>query len=230
MIGKKTADFLYEMGIRKVYTLREMPVEMLEATFGRNGRILWNKAHGIDNSPVIPFTERKSISTETTFESDTIDIRKLKSVLTGMAEKLAFKLRGEKKLTANISVKIRYSDFETVSRQTQIPYTSSDRILIDKTLELFDKLYTRRVLVRLVGVRLSKLAHGSYQINLFDDTEDEIRLFEATDWIKNRFGARALVRASSLHNAPQFRYADTSGRNTAVLGLQTVHKDVTQPK
>ena len=206
MIGKKTADFLYEMGIRKVYTLREMPVEMLEAAFGKNGRVLWNKAHGIDNSPVIPYTERKSISTETTFESDTIDIRKLKSVLTGMAEKLTFKLRSEKKLTANISVKIRYSDFETVSRQMQIPYTSSDRILIEKTLDLFDKLYTRRVLVRLVGVRLSKLAHGNYQINLFDDTEEEIHLFEATDWIKKRFGTRSLMRASSLHNGSSLRH------------------------
>ncbi len=111
MIGRKTADFLYEMGIRRVRTLREMPVEILEATFGKNGRVLWNKAHGIDNTPVIPFTERKSISTETTFGSDTIDIRKLRSVLTGMAEKLAFKLRSEKKLTAGITVKIRYADF-----------------------------------------------------------------------------------------------------------------------
>jgi DNA polymerase-4 len=203
MIGKKTADFLYEMGIRRVHTLREMPVEILEATFGKNGRILWNKARGIDNTPVIPFTERKSVSTETTFETDTIDVCKLKSVLTGMAEKLAFKLRSEKKLTANISVKIRYSDFETVSRQMQIPYTSSDRVLIEKTLELFDKLYTRRVLVRLVGVRLGKLAHGNYQINLFDDTEKEIHLFEATDWIKKRFGSRALIRASSLPVKPQ---------------------------
>ncbi len=203
MIGKKTADFLYNMGIRRVHTLREMPVEILEATFGKNGRILWNKARGIDNTPVIPFTERKSISAETTFESDTIDMRKLRSTLTGMAEKLAFKLRSEKKLTANISVKIRYSDFETVSRQMQIPYTSSDKILIEKTLELFDKLYTRRVLVRLVGVRLGKLAHGNYQINLFDDTEKEIHLFEATDWIKKRFGARALIRASSLPGNPE---------------------------
>ncbi len=203
MIGKKTADFLYEMGIRRVHTLREMPVEILEATFGKNGRILWDKAHGIDNTPVIPFTERKSISTETTFEADTIDMRKLRSTLTGMAEKLAFKLRNKKKLTANISVKIRYSDFETVSRQMQIPYTSSDKILIEKTLELFDKLYTRRVLVRLVGVRLGKLAHGNYQINLFDDTEREIHLFEATDWIKKRYGNRALLRASSLPGNPE---------------------------
>ncbi|MCK5704646.1 MAG: DNA polymerase IV, partial [Cyclobacteriaceae bacterium] len=137
MIGKKTADFFYEMGITRVKTLREMPVGMLEATFGKNGRIIWNKAHGIDNSPVVPYVERKSISTESTFETDSIDVKKMKAILTAMIEKLAFKLRSEKKLCSCIAVKIRYSDFETTSKQLHIPYTSSDKVLIDKALGLF---------------------------------------------------------------------------------------------
>lgn len=205
MIGKKTADFFYEMGITRVKTLREMPVAMLEATFGKNGRVIWNKAHGIDNSPVVPYVERKSISTECTFDSDTIDVKKMKAILTSMVEKLAFKLRSEKKLTSCVTVKIRYSDFETTSKQLHIPYTSSDKLLIDKALGLFDKLYTRRILIRLVGVRLSKLAHGNYQINLFDDTCEEINLFEATDWIKSKYGAAALMRASTIDNASRVR-------------------------
>ncbi len=206
MIGKKTADFFYEMGITRVKTLREMPVGMLEATFGKNGRIIWNKAHGIDNSPVIPFVERKSISTESTFETDSIDVKKMKAILTAMVEKLAFKLRSEKKLCACIAVKIRYSDFETTSKQLHIPYTSSDKTLIDKALGLFDKLYTRRILIRLIGIRLSKLAHGNYQINLFDDTREEINLFEATDRIKTKYGAGALMRASTLDTGSKLRY------------------------
>jgi len=184
MIGKKTADFFYEMGITRVKTLREMPVQMLEATFGKNGRIIWNKAHGIDNTPVVPYVERKSISTESTFESDSIDVKRMKSILTAMVEKLAFQLRSEQKLCSCVAVKIRYSDFETTSKQIHVPYTSSDKVLIKHVNDLFDKLYTRRVLVRLIGVRLSKLAHGNYQINLFEDTREEISLFEAMDKMK----------------------------------------------
>jgi DNA polymerase-4 len=198
MIGKKTADFFYEMGITKVQTLREMPVQMLEATFGKNGRVIWNKAHGIDNSPVVPYTERKSISSETTFESDSIDVRRMQAILTAMVEKLAFQLRSEQKLCACIAVKIRYSDFETTSRQIHIAHTSSDKVLIKNALDLFDKLYSRRVLVRLIGVRLSKLVHGNYQINLFEDTREEISLFQAMDKMKLKYGAGALMRASTL--------------------------------
>ncbi len=206
MIGKKTSDFFYEMGITRVKTLREMPVGMLEATFGKNGRIIWNKAHGIDNSPVVPYVERKSISTESTFETDSIDVKKMKAILTAMVEKLAFKLRSEKKLCSCVAVKIRYSDFETTSKQVHIAYTSSDKVLIDRTLSLFESLYTRRLLIRLVGVRLSKLAHGNYQINLFEDTREEINLFEATDWIKSKYGAAALMRASTLDTGSKLRY------------------------
>ncbi len=206
MIGKKTAEFLYEMGIIQVKTLREMPVEMLEAAFGKNGRVLWNRAHGRDESPVVPYHERKSISTETTFESDTIDVLMIRSILTAMVEKLAFKLRSEQKLTSCISVKIRYSDFETVSKQIHIPYTSSDKNLIAHAMELFEKLYTRRVLIRLVGIRLSKLVHGSYQISLFDDTEEEINLFEAMDHIKHKYGPASLMRASTLTAGNRVRY------------------------
>lgn len=205
MIGKKTADFFYEMGITKVKTLREMPVGMLEATFGKNGRIIWNKAHGIDNSPVVPYVERKSISSESTFETDSIDIKKMNAILTAMVEKLAFKLRSEKKLCSCIAVKIRYSDFETTSKQMHIAYTSSDKVLIDKALGIFDSLYSRRLLIRLVGVRLSKLAYGNYQINLFEDTQEEINLFKATDWIKTKYGAGSLMRASTLDAGSRLR-------------------------
>jgi len=204
-IGKRTADFLCEMGITSVKTLRSMPVQMLEAAFGKNGRLLWNKAHGIDNSPLIPFDERKSISTETTFETDTINIVQLRSVLKAMTEKLAYKLRQEKKLAACVGVKIRYSDFETVSIQAQIPHTSSDHLLALKALELFDQLYKRRLLIRLVGVRLSRLTHGSYQVNLFEDRQEEMRLFEAMDAIKNKYGTGILTRASTLQTSPMPR-------------------------
>jgi DNA polymerase-4 len=205
MIGEKTSQFLMDMGIYKVRTLRMMPLEMLQAAFGKNGVILWRKANGEDETPVVPYQERKSISTEITFESDSIDIRMIRSVITAMIEKITFQLRKEHKLTSCITVKLRYSDFETVSKQRQICYTSSDKILIKHALELFEKLYTRRLLIRLVGVRLSGLVHGHYQIDLFEDTDEEIKLYEAMDRMKIKYGPKAIIRAVTLNTNDRLR-------------------------
>jgi DNA polymerase-4 len=198
MVGKQTACFLYDMGVRTVATLRDLPVQYLVSAFGKNGISLWNKAQGIDTSPVVPYSEQKSISTESTFVEDTIDVKRMKSILIAMVEKIAFKLREQKKLTSCITVKIRYSNFDTETKQLHIPYTSSDFTLLRAVTELFDKLYNRRMLIRLVGVRLSGLVHGSHQISLFDDTEENINLYEAIDKIKHRFGSDKLMRATTL--------------------------------
>jgi DNA polymerase IV len=198
MVGKQTASFLYDMGIRTVSTLRDLPVQYLISAFGKNGISLWNKAQGIDATPVVPYSEQKSISTECTFEEDTIDVKRMKSILVAMVEKVAFKLREQQKLTSCITVKIRYANFDTETKQLHIPYTSSDYTLLRIVNELFDKLYNRRMLIRLVGVRLSGLVYGNHQINLFDDTEESINLYEAIDKIKHRFGTDKLMRATTL--------------------------------
>lgn len=198
MIGKQTASFLYDMGVRKVATLREMPLNFLVSAFGKNGISLWNKAHAIDDTPVVPYMEQKSISTESTFEEDTIDVKRLKSILIAMVEKVAFQLREQKKLTSCITVKIRYANFDTETKQIHIPYTSSDHVILRTVTELFDKLYNRRMLIRLVGVRLSSLVHGNHQISLFDDTAESINLYEAMDRIKHKHGVEKLVRATTL--------------------------------
>ena len=205
MIGEKTSQFLMDMGIYKVRTLRMMPMEMLQAAFGKNGIMLWKKANGEDETPIVPYHERKSISTEMTFESDSIDIRMMRSVITAMIEKVTFQLREEHKLTSCIAVKLRYSDFETVSMQRQVSYTSSDKTLIKHALELFDRLYTRRLLIRLIGVRLSGLVHGHYQIDLFEDTDEDIRLHEAMDRMKIKYGPKAIIRAVTLNTNDRLR-------------------------
>ena len=198
MIGDKTYLTLRNLGIKQVKTLQEMPGEMLYRVLGRNGLTIWERANGIDTTPVIPFSERKSISTERTFDRDTIDVHLLRTLLAAMTENLAFQLRRGEKLTACISVKIRYSDFQTYSKQLKIPYTSADHILIPRVLELFHQLYNRRLLVRLIGVKFSHLVHGNYQINLFEDTEETIRLYQAMDKIRLRYGDRSITRASAL--------------------------------
>lgn len=198
MVGKQTSAFLYDMGVRTVATLREMPLKFLTSAFGKNGISLWNKAHGIDDSPVVPYMEQKSISTECTFEEDTIDVKRLKSILIAMIEKVAFQLREQQKLASCLTVKIRYSNFDTETKQMQIPYTSSDHVLLRLVTELFNKLYNRRMLIRLVGVRLSGLVHGNHQISLFDDTAENINLYQAIDNIKHKHGVEKLIRATTL--------------------------------
>jgi DNA polymerase-4 len=198
MIGRATASFLHDMGVRTVQTLREMPLQFLVSAFGKHGISLWNKAHGKDTSPVIPYSEQKSISTECTFDSDTIDVKRLKSVLIAMVEKVAFTLRDQRKLASCVTVKIRYANFDTETKQLHIPYTTSDHVLLRVVHALFNKLYDRRMLIRLVGVRLSGLVHGNHQISLFDDTAENINLYQSIDHIKHKYGIEKLIRANTI--------------------------------
>jgi len=195
MVGEKTYTLLRSMGVEKVHTLQQMPPEMLHTALGEHGRMIWERANGIDESPIIPYSERKSISTETTFEEDTIDVEMLNYKLVSMCEELAFSLRKEEKLCSCITVKIRYSNFDTHTKQAMIPYTAMYENLITKAKELFSRLYERRMLIRLIGVRVSHLVGGQQQIDLFDDTEEKIKLYQAMDKINKRFGTQTIRRS-----------------------------------
>jgi DNA polymerase-4 len=198
MIGKKTAFLLNRMGVQKINTIQQMPVELMEKAFGKNGTAIWQKANGIDFSPLIPFHEKKSISTERTFMKDTIDVVKLRNMVIAMVEQLAYELRRGQRVCSCISIKLRYSDFQTISKQKSIPYTAADHTLIRHATELFDVLYNRRVRIRLVGVRFSDLAGGGHQIDLFNDDDRIINLYQAMDKIKNRYGANAVRRSVAM--------------------------------
>lgn len=198
MIGDRTYMLLRSMGISTIHTLRLIPVDMMERVMGKNGIIIWKKANGVDHTPVQQYSDRKSISTETTFETDTIDVVMLKNLLIGMVERIAFQLRKEQKLTSCVTVKIRYSNFDTHTLQKHIPYTAFDHILLKTAKELFDKLYTRRMLIRLIGVKFSSLVQGSQQLNMFDDTPEMTSLYQAMDRIRLRFGSKAIKRAAGM--------------------------------
>lgn len=200
MVGDVTFQLLSRIGIRTIQTLSEMPAEVLQQMIGKNGLELWKKANGIDNTPVEPYTERKSISTEQTFEQDTIDIPKLKSLLAGMVERLAYQLRSEGWLTSTVTVKIRYANFDTETAQSKVFYTSADHTLTKTVLQLFDKLYHRRMRLRLIGIRFNGLVRGTYQINMFEDTEELMSLYQTMEKIKRRFGEDAVARCSGLLN------------------------------
>lgn len=202
MVGEQTFQLLSRIGIRTIQTLSEMPAEALQQMIGKNGIELWKKANGIDNNPVEPYSERKSISTEHTFLQDTIDMPKLNRVLLGMVEKLAYQLRSEEWLASTVTVKIRYANFDTETKQCRVQYTSADHILTQTVTELFEKLYQRRMRLRLIGVRFSGLVRGTYQIDLFNDTEEMLALYQAMDRMKNRYGFDAVMRCAGASFKP----------------------------
>lgn len=202
MVGDKTFQLLSRIGIRTIKTLSEMPAEALQRMIGQNGIELWKKANGIDTSPVEPYTERKSISTEHTFSQDTIDIDKLGRVIQGMVEKLSYQLRCEQWLTSTVTVKIRYANFDTETKQCRVQYTSADHILAKTAADLFEKLYQRRMRLRLIGVRFSGLVRGTCQIDLFNDTEEMLALYQAMDRMKNRYGFDAVMRCAGASFKP----------------------------
>lgn len=197
-IGRETERRLSLMGVRTCRILSEVPPRLLQREFGKHGLVMWKKANGEDDSPVVPYREQDSISTERTFHADTIEMRFLHDEIRKQTAQLAYQLRALGKLTACVTVKLRYADFNTFTKQAKISYTAQDSPLVAQTLSLFDRLYERRQAIRLVGVRFSELVQGSSQLNLFDDTAKESRLLDAMDKIRDRFGKSAVGRGGKV--------------------------------
>lgn len=195
-IGKETYKKLSFMGVRTIRVLREIPHPLLEREFGKMGQFLWESANAIDRRQVVPYSEQKSMSKERTFSEDTLDMKFIRSLMGGMVDELAFDLRRDARLTSCITVKIRYADFNTFTKQRRIPYTAQTRQLITFALELFEEVYERRQLIRLIGVKFSGLVNGNIQLNLFDNTEEEISLLQQLDHIRTRWGKGAISWAN----------------------------------
>ena len=217
MVGEVTYRSLCDLGIKKIQTIQEMPVDMMNQVFGKNGVSIWKKANGIDNSPVVQYHERKSISTERTFDKDTTDINKLESIITAIAENLVYQLRRGNKLTSCITFKIRYSDFQTYTLQKRIPYSSADHKIIPVVKSLYKRLYQRRLLVRLIGVKFSHLVEGGFQIDLFDDDEKIINLYQAMDKMRERYGDRSVIRAAGIEAKSISRWNPFNGEPPPLL-------------
>ena len=197
MIGEVTFNLLSRIGIRNIEKLAETPAEVLQSMIGKNGVELWKKANGIDNTPVMPYKDRKSLSTEHTYLQDTIAVKEISTMILTMVEKLAFQARSEQWLVSTVAIKIRYSNFDTENTQRKTAYTSCDHVLGKLALELFNKLYTRRMRIRLIGVSFTGLVRGTYQMNMFEDTEEMMALYQAMDSIKNRYGFEAVTRGGN---------------------------------
>ena len=198
LCGKVTTQTLRNMGITNIGVLSQMPLRMLEKTFGKLGTTLWERANGIDNSPIVPYHDPKSASKEITFEKDTTDVDFLRRVLIKLVEELCYDLRKSGFCACCITVKIRYSNFDTFTKQLNIQMSASDMVMMKHVLELFDRLYERRILIRLVGVRFNKLVRGTEQLNLFDGGSKVAPLYLAMDRIRDRYGTHAISRAVTM--------------------------------
>jgi DNA polymerase-4 len=197
-LGENTCQKLYQYGIEKIGDLQRVNLKFLETVFGKMGTYIYNKANGIDDSEIVPHSDRKSISTEHTFESDVADRRTLETILVSMTEELAGKLRRENKVSSCLAIKIRYANFDTHTQQQKIALTAAEHILIPGIKNLLTKAWNQHRPIRLIGVRLSNLCTGSYQINLFEDNEERIRLYQAMDNINFRFGDKTVCRAAGM--------------------------------
>ncbi|MDB5153333.1 MAG: dinB, partial [Mucilaginibacter sp.] len=197
-LGESTASKLYAYGIEKIGDLQQVELRFLETVFGKAGGWIWARARGIDPAEIVPHSDRKSISTERTFNTNIADGRTLESVLVSMTEELSSKLRRENKLASCLAIKIRYANFETHMQQEKIALTSAEHILIPGIKNLLKRTWNSHRPVRLIGVRLSQLCTGSYQINLFEDNEQQIKLYQAMDQINFKFGDKTVCRAAGM--------------------------------
>lgn len=195
-VGDQTSQILDFHGFKLIRDIHQSTPENMEKLLGKWGHELWQKAQGEHTSVISEYREQKSISKENTFHENIIDVNVLMSEIVRMTEKISFELRKEQKVAGCVTVKLRYPDFETTSRQVSIPYTSADDEIIPVAKDLFHKLYKKGRPIRLLGVRLSDLSNDAVQTNLFQNTERKNGLYKAIDGVKNRFGGSSVYRAS----------------------------------
>jgi DNA polymerase-4 len=220
-VGEKLCESLNKMNIRTIHELRQMPVENLLKIYGKTGTMLWNRARGVSDSPVANYREEKSISVERTFDTDTTDIEFLQSALFVLTEKLSYDLRKLNRLTGCITVKVRYDDFTTTSRQQTVDYSLSSKYLIEMSASLFKSLYDTSRPVRLIGVRLSHLINSNMQFDLFNDRDEENSLYKAIDSIKNKYGTSKLILARGIDMGNVKRNKDVSGEMKEQVNRET---------
>ena len=200
-VGEKTAAVLSELGVRTIGDLAALPDDLLTRRFGSQGRVLGQRARGIDPSPVSTGEPARSVSHEHTFDVDTADAEALERTLLDLSEGVASRLRAGGVRARTISVKVRDASFATITRQRTLQEpTDQTEVVFGAALDLA-RPHLRGTRVRLLGVGASHLGDGE-QMALFDATDERRRrATEAADEIRRRFGSRAIRRARLLDSA-----------------------------
>jgi len=197
-VGKQTELQLKNWGIRTIADLAASPIELLQKLLGQHGEALWQKAQGIGSATVHTDWEQKSISHENTFSEDHVDTDFLHQQLVRLTEKTAYALRQEEKLTGCVTVKVRYSNFDTVTKQETIAYTALDDTLLAHVKKLFEELRESGRPIRLLGVRFTHLIPFTMQMSLFEDQPRKLKLYQAVDDLKDRYGKSSVTKATNL--------------------------------
>lgn len=194
-VGAATYDSLIRAGFHTIGDLQQAHPAVLHRLLGKNGTDLYEKSWGRHEGQVVPYHDSKSVSTEHTFHTNSADEGFLDKELVRLTERVCYELRKEQKTAGTVAVKIRYSNFETVSRQMSVSPTFRDDEVLTAVRHLFRKLYVRGRPCRLLGIRLSELGQEPSQGNLFVDTHRRNDLYKAMDSVKTRFGKEALQKA-----------------------------------
>ncbi|MFB0536884.1 MAG: DNA polymerase IV [Anaerolineae bacterium] len=206
-VGEVTARNLHEMGVFTIGQLAQLPVAQLEARFGRRGRDLYRQARGIDDSPVVVEREEKSLSREVTFAEDIGDRQVLRKKLLSLSEDVARRLRKRGLRGRTVKLKLRYSDFKTLTRQVTLDApTDLEQVIFEQAARLLEKAWDRRRKVRLIGVGVSKFGPEERQLSLFEGTgegkaEKRRRLSQAVDRIREKYGDEVIRRASLVESS-----------------------------
>jgi len=198
-VGKVTEQRLNEMGIQTIGDLKKIPRTKLKNIFGKQGENLHELARGIDESPVEPYHPIKSISQEITFDEDLKDPEKIKTFLGRLSEEVGSALRKDKLQAKTVRIKVRFSDFTTITRQISLDTpTNSTEIIRNLAKRLFQERVNKDEAIRLIGVGVSNMTNAREgQLYLFPETGDEgkfKKIDDALDKIRERFGKDIIKR------------------------------------
>ncbi|OGF67481.1 MAG: hypothetical protein A2Y62_16255 [Candidatus Fischerbacteria bacterium RBG_13_37_8] len=201
-IGPKTTQMLNELNIQTVQQFLSIPSHLVKQALGNNALFLYHKAQGIDYSMVRSEHEfPKSMGREITFHNDTEDTYYLTAVLHYLIEELCTRLRNHQIMCHTLTLKLRYSDFLTITKSCQLKYFSDLSVeLFPVAKTLFLSAYTRRVKLRLIGISLSQLMPHNYQHSLFPDEHllKWSRLNHHVDQIRKKYGFTSILNADTL--------------------------------
>ncbi len=211
-VGPKMQESLKAMGLKNIRDILSFPIETWQAAFGRSGVCLHDHAQGVSHTPVVASSGRghqKGISRDETLAEDSSSKQVLLAVLSRLVESAAYDLRASHLTCGGITVKIRYSDFSTTGRSARLARTDRDRPLFAAAENLFHKVFTRRLKVRLVGVHLDDLQPGGVTLDLLEACTPPSRrgLPQVIDQIRSRYGFRSLLRCRSVRKGETRRRA-----------------------
>jgi DNA polymerase-4 len=199
-VGPKTSARLTELGIHTIGQIARWPENELIRLFGENGRDLWQHAHGIDDRPIVTEHETKSISQETTFTRDVRDDKTLEKTLRELSAQVGCQLRRNDLAGKTVKLKIRWTDFRTLTRQTTLPGTTDNEDeIFSIALKLMKAVRKPNQAVRLIGVGVSGLSAPVRQLGLWDaGSEKSRKLQEVVDELQEKYGKKVIQRGGIL--------------------------------